>query len=141
MLAVSSQYVVVKKYAITPAIQSMILPGWGQIYNDQPGKGAIFAVLGLASGASFGLSYLLYQNLNYDLADSREAAADEYKKWENYHKINKITLATSVAIWGVAVVDAFLVARKNLKTYSMDDAKLSVNIYGDKIGAELTCKF
>ena len=141
MLAVSSQYVVVKKYAITPAIQSLILPGWGQIYNDQPGKGAMFAVLGLASGATFGLSYLMYQNINYDRADSREAAEAEYKKWSDYHKINQLTLATSVAIWGIAVLDAFIVARKNLKSYSTEEPVASVTFYNNKLGAELSLKF
>lgn len=115
LVAVSSKYVVVRKYSIVPAFQSLIIPGWGQLYNDQPRKAAFFVVMAAASGGTFGFSYLMYQNVKYDEAESSSAATKEFKKWQRFYKTNQASMYACAAVWGLAFIDAFWVSHRNLK--------------------------
>jgi TM2 domain-containing membrane protein YozV/TolB-like protein len=115
LLAVSSKYVVVKKYAAVPAFQSLIIPGWGQFYNDQPNKGLVYLVLGGLSIGTAGVSYLLYQNVGYEDAATREEAQQAYDKWVWTYRAHIGSLGAAAVVWGIAVIDAYVVAKMNLK--------------------------
>ena len=39
------EYFAERKYPLTAAYRSAIMPGWGQFYNDQPVKGSFFMVI------------------------------------------------------------------------------------------------
>ena len=56
LIALSSKFVVTKKYAMDAAYRSFILPGWGQFYNETPGRGYLYLT---ASAISVGTAALL----------------------------------------------------------------------------------
>ena len=117
---VSSNLVQIKRYPITAAFRSMIIPGWGQYYNDRPGKGNF--ILGtelLFAGAAIS-TYLLYRQSKdgYDRAQERSVAVDKFKDMEKYSKINWISLGAMGIIWLYAIIDSYKDANDLLKRYS-----------------------
>ncbi len=124
LIAVSSKYVVVKRYALVPAFQSAIIPGWGQFYNDEPGKGIFFASMAAVGAAGLGLSYLAYQGNTYNQADNREYAENQYKQWKRLYYIHMGSIAWCATVWGIAVIDAFLTAHSSL---SVPNEQVTIN--------------
>jgi len=132
MIAFSSKYVQIKKYAIVPALQSALIPGLGQFYNDQPGKGGTLTVCGGISGLTYLLSYFYYQqnlkdyeqpNPNLSLDENNLRAQRLYRKTKQLAFLNQGTLGTSILIWSYAFLDAYFVARKDLKELQQEQGK------------------
>lgn len=128
LLLISGKYVVLKKYSAIPAFQSAIIPGWGQLYNDQPKKAAVFSTLAVLSGGTLGFSYLFYTNFDYNSADSSVEALRLYNKWDRLYTVNRASLYACIAVWSVAVIDAFLVSHKNLSDIEEKSNKQSYRV-------------
>ena len=115
MIALSSKYVVIKKYAIVPALQSLIIPGLGQFYNDQPKKAGAFLGLGAVSGILYGTT-LFYSIIQEQKYQSATVEAEQVRKvGEKIAKVNWGALGTAALVWSTAFLDAYIVARRNLK--------------------------
>jgi TolB-like protein len=123
MIALSSKYVVIKKYSIVPALQSAIIPGWGQIYNDQVTKGGILIALGAVSGITYAgsLFFWILQTDRYESFISTEPDRSdikrEYRKLAMMAKVNRAAFVSCLAIWSFASIDAFIVSHRQLKQY------------------------
>ena len=118
-LSISSELVMIKKYPITAAFRSMILPGWGQFYNDKPRKGSIILGSELLMAASTISSYILYKQSKdaYDRSTQRDVASDNYSEMEKYAQINWVSLGLMGGIWLVAIVDSYIDARNQIKQF------------------------
>ena len=118
-LSISSELVMIKKYPITAAFRSMILPGWGQFYNDKPRKGSIILGSELLMAASTISSYILYKQSKdaYDRSTQRDVASDNYSEMEKYAQINWVSLGVMGGIWLVAIVDSYIDARNQIKQF------------------------
>ena len=118
-LMISSELVMIKKYPITAAFRSMILPGWGQFYNDKPRKGSIILGSELLMAASTISSYILYKQSKdaYDRSTQRDVASDNYSEMEKYAQINWVSLGVMGGIWLVAIVDSYIDARNQIKQF------------------------
>jgi TolB-like protein len=118
-LMISSELVMIKKYPITAAFRSMILPGWGQFYNDKPRKGSIILGSELLMAASTISSYILYKQSKdaYDRSTQRDVASDNYSEMEKYAQINWVSLGVMGGIWLYAIVDSYIDARNQIKQF------------------------
>ena len=118
-LSISSELVMIKKYPITAAFRSMILPGWGQFYNDKPRKGSIILGSELLMAASTISSYILYKQSKdaYDRSTQRDVASDNYSEMEKYAQINWVSLGVMGGIWLVAILDSYIDARNQIKQF------------------------
>ncbi len=107
MVAISADVVEVKS-KLGAATRSAVLPGWGQVYNGDVGRGLVYGAtfFGMATGAI--TSAVLgtqaenkYNENTRDTVDERESANGHYDR-VNYFLIGLGTL------WAVAVSDAYI---------------------------------
>lgn len=100
--------------------RSMVLPGWGQLYNDEPVKaaalGGLTGVLAFSAagtlGAGFYLNYIRYPNLGQDdEKDPAKLAAltkGTRESGNNALTIGGVLLGATALAWGITAVDAWL---------------------------------
>lgn len=117
-LKVSSELVVMKRYPVTAAFRSLIVPGWGQFYNDRPGKGSVILGTEALLATSTIISFLLYkQSLDsYERAESSDAAQDSYQDVQRYALMNWTSLGAMGILWAYNVIDSFLESRSQIKS-------------------------
>lgn len=119
---VYAYYLVISKTNASPQIaglMSMIVPGAGQFYKGNVGKGSIFLSLTVAAGAgiivceSTRSSYIdksnnVKKNINLYDTDKANAVLKEYSnnasKWETYRNLS-IGAASAIYLWNV--IDAY----------------------------------
>ncbi|NWF91199.1 MAG: PEGA domain-containing protein [Ignavibacteriaceae bacterium] len=106
------------------AARSAVIPGWGQRYAEQPGKGALF-LLGIV-GAAGGLwwldedygdrveafrtardAYLAEENVTL-LADKRREMERAQGRAERAYDRRQVLLAATVGVYALSVLDAYL---------------------------------
>ena len=118
-LSVSSRLVPVKRYAITAAFRSMMLPGWGQFYNNKPTKGSILLGSEIVSTIGTIISYILYKQSKdaYERANTRAIALQKYDEMDKYSKINWTCLGLMGAVWLYSVIDSYIDARHDIKEF------------------------
>lgn len=116
-LNVSSKLVVVKKYSITSAFRSMIIPGWGQFYNDQPKKGSFLLITELLAVGATAASYTLYKQAKgqYDRSTDRQLSVQYFNEMDKNAQMNHIGGAVAGVIWFYAFVDSWVVAAMQIK--------------------------
>lgn len=107
-----------RKYPSSAMFRSLMVPSWGQFYNDQPGKGALFLGTEMAALASFGVFYYLGHNHYQDYLEPSATTVASYDSASTFFTIASISVCTAAAvhIWGA--VDAWLSARKRNATTS-----------------------
>jgi hypothetical protein len=111
-----------QKSALMAGARSLILPGWGQFYDEHPVRGMVFLIGGIAAGAGLGVAELRYR----DRVDEQEAAdvalraaqsgadADAASavlrratdKAEDAYQLRRILLGAAAAVLGLSVIDA-----------------------------------
>ncbi|MBR3654087.1 MAG: hypothetical protein IKN62_01470 [Elusimicrobia bacterium] len=110
------------------ALRSAVMPGWGQGWNNQKIKGWI--VFGVFAVSVFGTFYYLNKSegdyVTYKRLGSR--GASYYDDYENDLNTSRILGCVAVATWVFAVVDAYLVAKKESKKYAFE--KFNIDTYG-----------
>ena len=107
LIALSSDAVVMRSR--TGALfRSVLIPGWGQYYNQQPIQGTIFlgaAVASLGTAAGF---YLSAQSA-FSLYNQRTAATvPERAIGNNRIQIANAALITYGVVWAINLIDAYL---------------------------------
>ncbi len=137
MVALSSESVVLKSRA--DAFYRSLLPGWGQVYNEQPVKAGIF----IGAEAAAIAATLTLHFLSEEKADDYDACitpgkckplrddANELKLWRN------VCIGLTVGVWVVGIIDAVVSA----KTYKrMPDGSIQqVRLDGsDRDGASVS---
>lgn len=122
LVALSAEAVVLKSKA-GAMFRSVVLPGWGQLYNGEPIKAAVvgggvgtMAALGVTAGAIGGwLRYMRYPSIGTTADDKKLSAAElqarvvETRGWGEGTLIAAGVLGgLTVTAWGAGVVDAYL---------------------------------
>lgn len=105
---------------INAAWRSALLPGWGQFYNGQTGKGWLMSGGMFVAAGGTVASYFLQQKAieEYNAQTSALANFDELaRKEELYRTINTACFWLSIGIWAYSIFDA----------YTFDDNSSHVN--------------
>lgn len=129
LIALSSKKVVVKKYPLTSAFRSTVLPGWGQFYNDSPTKGYVFiGATAAALGATiyFKLAgdadYEKYQDNTLESVQYFDSANDNYD-------MRDIAMYTTLGKWLINIAEAFIEASMNLNdTEELSGKRSNINL-------------
>lgn len=115
-VALSEDLVEVKSRA-GAALRSAVLPGWGQLYNGDTGRGVAYlslfasAAIGAAASAWLGSSAEDdYHRNTPDTVDRREDAN------AHYQRVNVLLVSAGV-VWAVAVADAFITGRDSREVH------------------------
>lgn len=102
--------------AFSPVWRSMIVPGWGQLYNDETFKGVSFmtiAVGGVASG--FICSALSNDSHSQALSARTQARRDYFNDLSNTQStISTISFISAGVVYVWSLVDAIVVKSDNL---------------------------
>jgi TolB-like protein len=105
--------VVVTKSKIGAAARSTLIPGWGQLYNDDAYRGytMLIASIGiLGTAAAYGYlgmtSESEYQENRASTVMERDIGNDHYRK-------SRIALASYAVLWSYSVVDAYVSGRSD----------------------------
>lgn len=117
LIAFSSESVALRTRA-DAAYRSLVAPGWGQVYNRQPVKGAIFGTAAvLTAGLAVGY-HVKATNLEQDYkskvtpgqlgSDPAGAAAALRSDANQAYQTRNAFLYGAAAVWVVAVADAYL---------------------------------
>ena len=99
---------------INAAIRSALLPGWGQMWNEQETKGYI--VLGVFAVTVAGAFY--FNNRAEKAYDDYVALGaidgSKFDDYESYHNTSKIFTFAAIGTWLYAVVDAYFVCKSRV---------------------------
>jgi TolB-like protein len=115
MIALSDKRIVVKKYPIDAAFRSMIVPGWGQFYNDHPSRGYLYAAaVVIEAGGIIGFKVMgdakhkKYQQNTADAVQYFDMAKDNYR-------IRDYFVYAAIGTWLINVLDAYIGAANDLR--------------------------
>ena len=106
-----------KHNGITASIRSLILPGWGQYYNEQKSKAYIFA--GVCFGM-LGLTLYSYNQQEEAYKKYKEKGIKDsvlYKDYEKWYNTTNIFAVLTTLCWAVNVYDAYINGEKYKKQY------------------------
>ncbi|MFN3202150.1 MAG: FlgO family outer membrane protein [Bradymonadia bacterium] len=107
MVALSEDMVEVKSRT-GAALRSVVLPGWGQLYNGDTGRGVTYgALFGLAAAGAIGSAVLGSQAEN-EYNENRPDTVDRRADANDHYDRANIMLVAMGAVWAVALVDAWL---------------------------------
>lgn len=110
LVALSSDAIEMKS-ASGAMFRSILLPGWGQFYNDEPAKGAIFMGLGLGSLATAGGFFAAAHSANSNyLAGTPDVVGDRVIANDRIRVTNALLVGYGV-VWAVNVIDALISGR------------------------------
>jgi TolB-like protein len=105
----AAQYVV-KKSRTDALFRSLLIPGWGQAYNDQDVKAGVFFGAGLGLVGLSVVETIRYNQSrdDYDNADSTPAAVASYDRMEDLDRERRIAYLVTGLFWGANAVEAFV---------------------------------
>lgn len=109
MVAFSEDVVEVKS-RFGAAARSAALPGWGQFYNGDTGRGiAYISLFAATAGGAIASAVLGVQAENdYQDADNPDDAVDLRESANDHYTRTNIMLAGVGAVWAAAVLDAYI---------------------------------
>ncbi len=101
-------YIFVEDIRPKAALQSLILPGWGQYYKGQQNKGYLFSGAFLGAALSTAITFSLEKNLKdkYLKEDNPLKINGRYSDYNNMSKTRRISQYTAIGIWVLSVTDA-----------------------------------
>lgn len=99
-----------EKNAAMAGLRSMIIPGWGQFYDDHPGRGSIFLGAAILAGAGYVFADLRVNDRVEDLSAATTPAEVERatERLEDARDVRKYVLIAGGAVWGLSVIDAII---------------------------------
>ncbi|MCK5534961.1 hypothetical protein KAI68_07585 [bacterium] len=103
-------------YAKTPinaSLRSLLLPGWGQFFNQQKTKGYIITTTALAGITAAVFMYSKANNTYSEYEDRRDRGLiddDLYDEYSEQLDTSRICGYVTAAVWTWGVIDAYLFA-------------------------------
>ena len=106
----ASRYIFVQDPRPAAAIRSMIVPGWGQFYKDEPVKGYVFAGAWVGSVGATIVTHIRRQDAAraYRLARDPDDITEKYNTYNRTHKLRNAMFLTAASVWVVSYIDALL---------------------------------
>lgn len=151
----------VAKSRFKAAIRSVFIPGWGQRYSGQEGKGFVFTLLAAVSVGSyfivdndFDKKLNNYTNSLQEYDDALSSGADfdqlqrmlddlEFTQDEAFDAENKrrFSIGAVVGIWSLSIVDAFLFFPDERSTMTIKGIAVKPDYGFNHVGITLSRRF
>ena len=108
-IALSSKYVVTKSRG-DALFRSVIVPGWGQVYNNQDAKGYVFTGVTLGVIGAGLYERMQYGNTHneYMKATTKDKAQSLYDQQSSQYQQSNLLFYIAGGIWALNIVDAFI---------------------------------
>jgi len=140
------------------AARSIFIPGWGQRYSEQKGKGSLFLFLAAGSAAAYFIAdhdfdkkYDRYE-LRKQAYDSAKAGGAPYTELETLHSAwadaqqkaydaedtRRITIGAVIGVWGLNVLDALLFFPENRGEITVKGVSIAPATTSQSFGLVLT---
>jgi hypothetical protein len=115
-----------KRAEIDASLRSMLMPGWGQHYNEQPTKAwIVLGVFGVCVAGAFYYNNKAFSTYN----DYKQYGMIESKYYDDYqaqYLTSQIFTFAAIGVWLYGMIDAYVVAKGGLVSAS------KVNFYYSK---------
>lgn len=99
---------------LNASLRSLMLPGWGQFFNEQPAKGLIFAGAELVA---IGTAFMMYSGANSTYSDyETQRTTALYDDYSSKIDTANMFVYLAAAIWTGNVFDAYLSADSGTST-------------------------
>ncbi len=136
-------------------VRSLFIPGWGQFYSDQKGKGYFFLLMTAAAGAAVLITdneYKYRRDLYYDAYNRYQAASTIEERNALYPELRSkkkdaydaetgrmIAIYTAAGIWGLNLIDALFFFPNYTDNQIVDGVSIVPNENFD--GARITVSY
>lgn len=109
------------KSPMNASLRSLMLPGWGQFFNEQPTKGLIFAGAELIA---VGTAFMMSAKANSTYSDyETKRTSSLYDDYSSQIDTANMFVYLAAAIWAGNVFDAYLSADSGTSTKSIKSKK------------------
>ena len=107
-----------RKNAFKAGGRALLLPGWGQFYDQHPKRGLVFLITGITAVVGVGVAQLRFSNRVDDaeaakaayLAAQTPANANAWQSAANEagdaYDLRQVLIKVGAGIWGLSVIDA-----------------------------------
>ncbi len=104
------RYVVVPDPRPAAALRSLVVPGWGQFYKGDRGKGWAFVVTAGALAAGTAAAHLVYLDADRDYTQAGRGAdfAALNARRDRWYTTRGVLVRGAAAVWGAAALDALV---------------------------------
>lgn len=121
---------------ISAAVRSLLLPGWGQYYNEQKQKTYIIAT----TVSVFSVAGLYFYNdaeQTYKKYEERGLKNDPlYEEYEKKLTTANVFFTLAVLSWCYGVIDAYKYGEEYKRKYGFN-----IELLENKVSVKLTCRF
>jgi hypothetical protein len=149
------------KTRVKAAARSLFIPGWGQYYGEQKGKGLLFTLLAATSVGAFLIADHDFQNKNdlfkaqvnsydssvaagasyADLQRSQSALAGAQKKAYDSENIRRGTLGAIIGVWSLSFLDALLFFPEDHGSFTVKGVSIAPSTQPGTLGLTLSRRF
>ena len=107
-----------KESPFNASVRSALLPGWGQMWNEQETKAwVVFGIFAVSVAGAF-----YFNNQAHKYYDKYENQGiingSYYDDYERNYQTSQILSFVAIGTWLYAVVDAYVVCKKQVSSYS-----------------------
>ena len=104
------RYLVVQDQRADAAIRSMIVPGWGQYYKGERGKGTVLVGLWVATAGGTAVSHVNRNQARdrYLRSTTSAEVLDRFGRYSTWHKVRNNLFWGAVGVWLYSYLDAIL---------------------------------
>ncbi len=93
--------------AMTAGLRSVVIPGWGQMFNGESRKGVV--ILGTTLAAA-GLSYMFYEESSDSYDKYKNSGVRNDPHYDDYSRERTVSLAfggLAAVVWSYSIINAF----------------------------------
>jgi hypothetical protein len=106
------------KNEINAALRSMIMPGWGQNYNEQPTKAlVILGLFGVCVAGAFIYNNQAFSSYN-DYKNYGMIESKYYDDYEAQYLTSQIFTFAAIGVWIYGIIDAYAVSKSGVRSAS-----------------------
>ncbi len=116
-----------RKTPAKAAFRSLLVPGWGQFYNEKYLKGKVFLGTEILTVSGTIATYILFEREYDKYKEYKPEAIKHYDKAYHYYQANRILFWVSVGVWAYNVVDAYWDAKSTNKKAEFKTSKEEQN--------------
>jgi TM2 domain-containing membrane protein YozV len=122
------------KSPVNATLRSLMLPGWGQFFNEQPTKGLIFAGAELIA---VGTAFMMYSSANSAYSDyETQRTTALYDDYSSKIDTANMFVYASAAIWIGNIIDAYLSADSGTSAKSEKKSSIKKSSKKKKVEVE-----